>query len=162
MKRSIEAFRRDEERHWVATLDCGHSQHVRHAPPLVERRWVLDATGREARIGTPLDCVRCDRRELPEHFRETRRTRRFTETTLPDALRRRHSTRRGVWGVIHVHRGRLAYRQHAPFDDECVLSAGDAVPILPEVEHEVEPLGEVEFEVAFHAAPPGDEPVSPP
>ncbi len=157
MRRTIEGFRLDEERHWVAALDCGHARHVRHDPPLVERAWVLDARLREARIGTPLDCVRCDRRELPDHFRETRRTRRFTEATVPNALRRSHSTRRGVWGVLHVHRGRLAYRQHAPFDDECILEAGQTGLILPEVEHEVEPLGPVEFEIAFHAAPPPDE-----
>lgn len=159
MKRTIELFRLDEERKhdWVADLDCGHSQHVRHDPPWVERSWVLDPVSRNARIGTRLDCLRCDRRELPEHFRETRRTPRFTEASVPDGLRRRHSTKRGVWGVIHVLRGRLAYRQADPFDDERTLESGETALILPEVEHEVEPLGEVEFEVAFHAAPPADE-----
>lgn len=151
MKRAIVDFHRDAEAHWVAVLDCGHAQHVRHDPPLVERPWVSEETTRNAKLGSALDCVRCDRRELPEGFVETRRTRVFTETTLPAALRRRHSTRRGVWGVLHVHDGRLAYRQHAPFHDERILEAGETDVILPEVEHEVEPLGAVAFEVAFHA-----------
>jgi tellurite resistance-related uncharacterized protein len=156
VKRAIAGFRLDDERHWLALLDCGHGQHVRHDPPLVERAWVLDDAQRDAKLGSPLDCVRCDRRELPDHYAETRRTRRFTEATLPDALRARHSTRRGVWGVLHVRTGRLVYRQHAPFHDERVLEGGETEVILPEVEHEVEPLGAVEFEIAFHAARPAD------
>jgi hypothetical protein len=35
--RSIVGFHRDDESHWVAELDCGHDQHVRHDPPMVER-----------------------------------------------------------------------------------------------------------------------------
>ena len=31
----------------------------------------------------------------------------FDETTLPDALRRKHRTKAGVWGVIRVLEGRL-------------------------------------------------------
>lgn len=57
--RRIVGFRQDEERHWVAELECGHTQHVRHDPPLVERDWVLTPAGRQARIGRPLACVRC-------------------------------------------------------------------------------------------------------
>lgn len=33
MKRSIAGFHQDEESHWVAELDCGHGQHMRHDPP---------------------------------------------------------------------------------------------------------------------------------
>lgn len=58
-RRRILAFRQDEEAHWVAVLECGHSQHVRHDPPLVERPWVLTEEGRSARLGAPLPCVRC-------------------------------------------------------------------------------------------------------
>ncbi|MEW6542533.1 MAG: DUF3565 domain-containing protein [Nitrospirota bacterium] len=60
MKRTIVGFRRDDEGHWVAELDCAHSQHVRHNPPLVERPWVLTDEGRAGRIGTALDCRLCD------------------------------------------------------------------------------------------------------
>ena len=59
-KRAIVGFHRDTDGHWVAELDCGHGQHVRHAPPFVERPWVLTATGRSKRIGTRLDCKLCD------------------------------------------------------------------------------------------------------
>jgi Protein of unknown function (DUF3565) len=59
--RKIVGFHEDEESHWVAELDCGHDQHTRHDPPFFPRPWVLTAAGRTARIGTCLDCVRCDR-----------------------------------------------------------------------------------------------------
>jgi hypothetical protein len=30
MNRAIVGFLQDAEQHWVAKLDCGHTQHVRH------------------------------------------------------------------------------------------------------------------------------------
>ena len=57
--RAIVGFRQDDESHWVAELECGHTQHVRHDPPLVERPWVLTAEGRAARVGQRLRCVKC-------------------------------------------------------------------------------------------------------
>lgn len=52
-------FLQDEEQHWVAVLACGHRQHVRHRPPLVERTWVLSAVGRASRRGQSLWCKHC-------------------------------------------------------------------------------------------------------
>ena len=60
MKRRIVGFHQDEDQHWVAQLECGHNQHVRHDPPLVSRPWVLNQQAREAKIGMLLDCVLCD------------------------------------------------------------------------------------------------------
>ena len=59
MDRRIVSFRQDDEGHWVAELECGHTQHVRHDPPWQVRPWVLDALERERRIGTLLACGRC-------------------------------------------------------------------------------------------------------
>lgn len=58
-ERAIVGFAQDEEGHWVALLECGHGQHVRHDPPLVSRPWVLSAEGRAARLGARLRCARC-------------------------------------------------------------------------------------------------------
>ena len=33
MERQVTGFHQDEEGHWVAELECGHNQHVRHDPP---------------------------------------------------------------------------------------------------------------------------------
>ena len=60
LKRKIVGFQTDEEGHWVAELECGHGQHVRHAPPLNSRPWVLSPEGRASRVGVELDCKKCD------------------------------------------------------------------------------------------------------
>ena len=153
MQRRIAAFEQDQEAHWLARLDCGHTRHTRHDPPLSERPWVLEASQRQARIGTDLDCAACGRREMPPSYRPYRRTSSFTAETLPAGLRSRHSTKAGTWALIHVTRGRLRYRLHAPFDEELVLGSGCTGTVLPGVEHEVEPLGEVEFFIEFCRPP---------
>lgn len=43
MQRRIIGFHQDEESHWVADLDCGHAQHLRHDPPWTLRPWVVTA-----------------------------------------------------------------------------------------------------------------------
>jgi hypothetical protein len=60
VQRAIVGFHQDAEGEWVAELACGHRQHVRHRPPLFPQPWVLDAETREGRIGTPVECGRCD------------------------------------------------------------------------------------------------------
>lgn len=60
MRRQIVGFHQDEERHWVAELECGHGQHVRHDPPWQVREWVVTPEGRASRLGTELECRRCD------------------------------------------------------------------------------------------------------
>lgn len=57
--RRIIGFHQDEEQHWVADLECGHTQHVRHDPPWQVREWVTTPEGRASRIGTELECVKC-------------------------------------------------------------------------------------------------------
>lgn len=63
MKQAITGYHRDELDDWVAELECGHHQHVRHNPPLVSRPWVETEAGREAMLGYRLDCRKCDRDE---------------------------------------------------------------------------------------------------
>jgi hypothetical protein len=60
VKRRIIGFHQDEEQHWVAELECGHTQHVRHDPPWQVREWVVTPPGRRAWLGKDLDCRRCD------------------------------------------------------------------------------------------------------
>jgi hypothetical protein len=63
MKRGVTGFHQDQEGHWVAELECGHNQHVRHDPPWEQRPWVVTAEGRRGRLGMLLNCVKCDRGE---------------------------------------------------------------------------------------------------
>lgn len=65
MDRRIVGFRQDDEAHWVAELECGHSQHVRHDPPWQVREWVVTKEGRAGRIGQRLECGRCRTDDTP-------------------------------------------------------------------------------------------------
>jgi hypothetical protein len=58
--RRITGFHRDDEGDWVAQLECGHDQHVRHNPPWVNRPWVVTAEGRARVVGETLLCKKCD------------------------------------------------------------------------------------------------------
>ena len=58
-ERAIVAFRQDEEGHWVADLECGHSLHMRHDPPWQNRSWVLTAEGRASFVGVRIECRKC-------------------------------------------------------------------------------------------------------
>jgi hypothetical protein len=58
-ERRIIGFHQDQEGDWVAELECGHNQHVRHDPPWQERAWVLSGEGRAGRLGTVLTCRLC-------------------------------------------------------------------------------------------------------
>lgn len=152
MKRPITGFRTDDAGDWVALLSCGHGQHVRHRPPFEERPWVTTEQGRQEKLGMVLDCVRCDAFELPAHFVAYKQTAEFTEETIPDALRRDHTTRAGVWAKIIVLEGTLRYRVDG-LDVSRDLTPGEVGIVLPEVPHHVEPLGAARVRVEFYAAP---------
>jgi len=55
----IVSFQLDEFGDWKALLACGHCQHVRHNPPMVERPWVLTKEGRQKFMGHKLNCKLC-------------------------------------------------------------------------------------------------------
>lgn len=59
-KRSITGFYLDENKDWVAELECGHTRHVRHDPPWQEREWVTTPEGRESMLGFTFACRDCD------------------------------------------------------------------------------------------------------
>ncbi|WP_421682076.1 DUF3565 domain-containing protein [Stutzerimonas urumqiensis] len=57
-------FHQDPDGHWVASLSCGHTQHLRHQPPWQSRPWVLDPNQRRARLGQPFLCGWCARARI--------------------------------------------------------------------------------------------------
>jgi hypothetical protein len=61
MQRKIISFHQDDAQDWVADLECGHQQHVRHTPPWLNRPWVVSPEGRCSRLGYTVDCKDCDR-----------------------------------------------------------------------------------------------------
>jgi len=60
VEQRIVGYHQDDEQQWVAELECGHGQHVRHTPPWQNRPWVTTAEGRASHLGTTLACRRCD------------------------------------------------------------------------------------------------------
>lgn len=91
--------------------------------------------------------------KLPDGVVMYRQTPVFTETTVPAGLLGDHRTKDGVWGVIRVLEGKLAYRikdaRRPPME---FLLTPKTIPaaIEPTITHEVEPCGPVRFFVQFY------------
>ena len=82
----------------------------------------------------------------------------FTQESVPAGLLADHSTKDGVWGLIHVSRGKLRYCVTDPRREleERILEPGcEAGVVEPTILHRVEPLGPVEFHVEFLRVPDG-------
>lgn len=77
----------------------------------------------------------------------------FDQNTLPAALRREHTTKPGVWGVIHVLEGRLRYTVGTSAS-ATVLDTGTSGVIRPGEPHHVEPLGPMKMRIDFYDEPP--------
>jgi tellurite resistance-related uncharacterized protein len=77
----------------------------------------------------------------------------FDETTLPQALRREHSTKAGVWGIIRVLEGRLRL-DFADGTASQVLTPAQPGFIAPQQLHQVEPLEPMRMQVEFYNRPP--------
>jgi tellurite methyltransferase len=152
MKRPITGFSTDEDGDWVVILSCGHPQHVRHRPPFINRPWVITKQGRQSKLGQTLDCVRCDRFELPNHFIPYQQTPVFTDQSMPAGLKKDHLTKAGIWAKIVVVEGKLRYCI-APLDVKMELSEDRPGIVVPEVPHLVEPMGPVQFFLVFYRSP---------
>ena len=57
----IVGYYQDDHLDWVAELECGHQQHVRHNPPWTNRPWVTTPEGRSRHLGHELECPACQR-----------------------------------------------------------------------------------------------------
>ena len=77
----------------------------------------------------------------------------FDETTLPDALRREHRTKAGVWGVIRVLEGELELK-FIDSGEAVVLTPDRPGLVLPEQAHRVEPMGRMRMQVDFYDREP--------
>ena len=85
---------------------------------------------------------------MPEGLAPYKRTPSFSEATVPSALTADHSTKEGVWGLIHVEAGEMDYivpsegRVHK-------LSAGETCVIRSALLHKVRLGKGAEFFVEF-------------
>jgi tellurite resistance-related uncharacterized protein len=91
--------------------------------------------------------------KLPDDAVLYRQTAVFTETTVPAGLLSDHRTKEGVWGMIRVLEGKLAYRvSDARRARTEFLLTPKTIPavIEPTIAHEIEPCGPVRFVVEFY------------
>jgi tellurite resistance-related uncharacterized protein len=77
----------------------------------------------------------------------------FDERMLPAALRSRHNTKAGVWGMVRMIEGRAKLTYLDP-PSELVLDPATPGRLLPEQPHFVEPLGPMRLRVDFYHEPP--------
>ncbi|MCW2364603.1 tellurite resistance-related uncharacterized protein [Sphingobium sp. B7D2B] len=79
----------------------------------------------------------------------------FDQDTLPAALRARHDTKAGVWGVIRVIEGALTLTYIDP-PSEVTLTPERPGLVCPQQPHFVTPIGTAKMQVDFYdQAPPG-------
>lgn len=90
---------------------------------------------------------------IPDGAVAYKRTKEFTEETVPAGLLREHSTKAGVWGRIHVLEGSLSYTILEPEIEVHALCPGTDGVVEPGVVHHVEPVGAVRFFVEFSRLP---------
>ena len=74
----------------------------------------------------------------------------FDAETLPAGLRRAHSTKPGVWGVIRVLEGAVCYHVEDGSAPPALLTPATPGLIHPEQLHHVEPLGAMRMQVEFY------------
>lgn len=73
----------------------------------------------------------------------------FDQDTLPNALRARHDTKAGVWGLIQVLQGQVKLTCLDPHS-ETILAPGSPGLVLPQQPHFVTPLGNMKMQVDFY------------
>ena len=76
----------------------------------------------------------------------------FDEISIPQSLRRNHSTKAGVWGVVRVLEGRIDLH----FADGRLQHLDPQTPgyLRPEEVHFVTPLGQAKMKVDFYDQDP--------
>lgn len=151
MLRAIIGFDIDSEGDPLAILSCGHPQHVRHRPPFISRPWVTTEEGRRSKLGERLNCVRCERFELPAHFVAHRKTPILTEETAQSVLDEQ-KTEAGVWARIVVLEGRVRCTAETPRVD-MVLGTRGTFLVVPEASYRIQPLRGSRFFIEYLAAP---------
>jgi tellurite methyltransferase len=135
---AITGFQRESDTAWVAELDCGHTQHIRHAPPFKLAPWVVDEQGRAEHVGALLSCPLCRMPRLPACARTYKSTPIYDAASLPGGLLRSHRLKRGSWGRIVVLEGLVRYILEDEGSLTFVLRPGVPGIVAPERPHHIE------------------------
>ena len=92
-------------------------------------------------------------KSLPIHVKPYKRTPIFDQDSIPDGLRKNHSTKSNVWGLITIIKGELEY--HITQDEHELILLDESQPgvVEPEVKHFIKPVGDVQLYVEFYKYP---------
>jgi hypothetical protein len=147
MDRKITGYIQDAASEWIARLECGHRQHVRHRPPFFNRPWICSEVGRSAMVGQGLDCLLCDQLLIPEGYTLHSKSKTFSTETLPGKLSADHTLALRAWGRLVVEEGIVRYHLLGK-----VLELSPEVPgiIPPAIPHFVKPEGHATFHIEFY------------
>jgi len=85
---------------------------------------------------------------LPKNVSAYKKTKAFTEKTVPEGLLNNHSTKAKTWALIHVENGELEYTIENK--EQHILTKGNVGVVEPEILHCVKPIGQVSFFVEFY------------
>jgi tellurite methyltransferase len=146
---AIVGYHLDEEGNWVAELECGHSQHIRHKPPFQNAAWVTTETGRADKTGTHLPCRLCRMPRLPTCATVYKETTIFDATSVPAGLLASHRLKAGTWGQIEVLAGTLEYVIEDESNLIFVLRTGVPGIVAPARPHHVSVGPDTRFRVRF-------------
>ncbi len=92
-------------------------------------------------------------RTLPAGAVAYSRTKLFDRQTLPDKLGTEHSTKAGVWALIHVESGQVDYVLSGADTPLATIEAGQSFVVLPQEVHRVALSDDAAFFVEFHRMP---------
>ena len=87
---------------------------------------------------------------LPDHVKAYKRLNNFTQDSVPKGLLNAHTTKAGSWGKINIISGSLLYRILEPEIESFKLTPEFPGIVEPQIKHEVELIGDVEFFVEFY------------
>ena len=88
--------------------------------------------------------------ELPADLSLHRVTNEFSADSVPTGLLRAHHLAAGVWGLLRVTAGSLAFVWEDASSPPIELLTEDSVVIAPELQHHVEPAPDARFVVEFY------------
>lgn len=88
------------------------------------------------------------RKSPPPNTAPYRKTPVFDADSVPAGLLADHSTKAGVWAVVHVLSGAVTFRLTSPAAER-VLQAGDKLACSPEARHSVSLSDDAEFQIEF-------------
>lgn len=87
-------------------------------------------------------------KSLPAHVKLYKTTPVFTNDTIPIGLLNNHNTKKDVWGIINVEKGKLEYVIEST--EKHILTHEKQGVIEPKILHHINLVGEVSFYIEFY------------